>query len=98
MFRRREVKQMSLVVSEFSNGLSKFENVYNVVQFPGVAAFYVFKMKVKVNQGSVLLGRLSVLKEVGKLVEKHGIDKVVLFTGSVGLAILLSAKSYCRLS
>ena len=39
---------MALVVNGFCNGLSKVENVYDVVQFPGVAVFYVFKMKVKV--------------------------------------------------
>ena len=39
MFRKHLVKQVALVVSVFSNGLSKVENVHDVVQFFGVVVF-----------------------------------------------------------
>ena len=45
MFRKHLVKQVALVVSEFSYGLSKVENVYDVVQFSGVVELKLSKQR-----------------------------------------------------
>ena len=52
------------------------------MQFPGVVVFSVFKMKFQITRLKHFAGQtVRVFKEVGKLIEKHGIGQVVLFTG-----------------
>ena len=74
LFRKHQVQQMALVVNGFCNGLSKVENVYDVVQFPGVAVLKIFKIKVKVTHQKCFAGQtVRVFKEVEKLIEKLGL-------------------------
>ena len=50
--------------------------------FFGVLVFYVFKMKVKVTHKECFARQtVGVFKEVGKLIEKHGVREFVLFAG-----------------